>query len=622
MEGSVATATRGLTPSLPADLTSFVGRRAEVAEVKRLLANHRLVTVMGVGGVGKTRVALRVAGELRRSVPDGVTWVELADLRDPALLAQTVEDALSVSDKTGREPLSNLANHLRDRNALIVLDNVEHVLERCGALVAQLLRAAPSLRLLVTSRQTLGVPGERLLSLAPLPVPDERQAAEDGAAIAYPSMALFAEQPRRHVPGSLSMPTTKKPWPRSAVPSRGSHWRSSWRPCASVCCRSTSWRIGSTRLETLGRGSLQLPTRHQTLQATIEWSHELCTRTEQLLWARASVFAGGFGIEAAEACCTDDKLPPAAVLDAVAGLVDKSILVRTERDGRLRFRLLEPLREYGSAQLLSMGEELEAHDRHLAWCANLVNEACMQWFGPAQERWCVTLRLESANLRAAAEHCLRQRDNVDVALRLVGDPWFLWVALFLDEGRYWLEKALALGSGDTPARAKALATAGYVTSLQGEFLAAESFLTESRNVAGMLEDTANQAYATHVLGVNALFTDPAKAVSLLREGLSLYGQVPEIYDDYVVGLRVQLGLALLFEADLDAAEEQFVTCRDLCTASGERWLLSYALYGLAFASYATGDLDSGFNLAEEALRIKRFFGDTWVSLSRSTCSHG
>ena len=297
-----------------------------------------------------------------------------------------------------------------------------------------------------------------------------------------------------------------------------------------------------TRLETLGRGSPQLPSRHQTLQATIDWSHELCTRTEQLLWARASVFAGGFDIEAAEACCTDDKLPPAAVLDAVAGLVDKSILVRTERDGRLRFRLLEPLREYGSARLLSIGEELEAHDRHLAWCANLVNEACMQWFGPAQERWCVTLRLESANLRAAAEHCLRHRDKVDVALRLVGDPWFLWVALFLDEGRYWLEKALALALGDTPARAKALATAGYVTSLQGEFLAAGSFLAESRNVAGMLEDIATQAYATHVLGVNALFTDdPAKAVSLLREGLSLYGQVPEIYDDYVVAAQGPAG---------------------------------------------------------------------------------
>ena len=257
-----------------------------------------------------------------------------------------------------------------------------------------------------------------------------------------------------------------------------------------------------------------------------------------------------------------------------------------------------------------MGEERKAHDRHLAWCANLLNEACVQWFGPAQESWCVTLRLESANLRAAAEHCLRQRDKVDVALRLVGDPWFVWVALFLDEGRYWLEKALALASDETPARAKALATAGYVTSLQGDFAAAESFLTASRYTAGMLEDTANQGYATHVLGVNALFADPAKAVSLLREGLLLDGQVPELSDDYVVALRVQLGLALLFEAELDAAEEQFVSCRDLCTASGERWLLSYALYGLAFVSYARGDLESGFSLARQALRIKRFFGDT------------
>ena len=155
---------------------------------------------MGVGGVGKTRVALRVARDVRRSVTDGVAWVELADLRDPALLPQTVEDALSVSDKTGREPLSNLANHLRDRNALIALDNAEHVLEPCAALITHLLRAAPNLRFLVTSRQALGVPGERLLSLAPLLVPDETGRGRRRA-IAYPSIVLFAERAAASIPG-------------------------------------------------------------------------------------------------------------------------------------------------------------------------------------------------------------------------------------------------------------------------------------------------------------------------------------------------------------------------------------------------------------------------------------
>jgi len=595
---------------LPVDVTSFVGRRAELAEVKRLLATYRLVTLTGVGGVGKTRIALRATSELRRRFTDGVAWVELADLRDPALLAQTVEDRFLISERVGRDPLAILVNHLRFRSMLLVLDNAEHVLDDCARLVDELVRAAPGLRVLVTSRQALNVPGERLLAVAPLLVPSQEQSHEPGAGVVYPSMALFQDRAEASMAGFAITPANQ-----AAV--------------ADICRKlegiplaielaTVKLRVLSVeqladrldaRLEMLSPRGRSAPSRHQTLQATIDWSFELCTPNERLLWARTSVFAGGFGVEAAEACCSDDELSRSEILETIAGLVDKSILIRSEIEGRARFRLLEPLREHGLAGLERRGDLKDAQDRHLAWCGELVNEACMQWFGPAQERWCVTMQIEKANVRAAAEHCLRQPDKVEDALRLLGEPWFLWVALFLDEGRHWLDKALAVSKDHTPARAKALATAGYVAALQGDGEAAGKFLAESRSIADAIDDSATLAYATHVLGLSVMFHDPERAVTLFQQALTLYGAVDDVYDDFVVALRIQFGLALLFRGDLETSAEQFALCRELCTVTGERWLLSYVLYGEAFISMLRGDLDTGLVLAREAVVIKRFFGD-------------
>jgi predicted ATPase/DNA-binding CsgD family transcriptional regulator len=594
--------------SLPADLTSFEGRRNELADVKRMLGDSRLVTLTGIGGVGKTRIALRLARELRRQFPDGVGWVELADLRDAALLAQTVEDQLSIPEKIGRDPLWVLIHHLRRRRMLLVLDNCEHLREPCAQLVDQLLRAAPELRLLVTSRQALGVHGESPLAIPPLPVPAAGVPLELGAAASCASMALFANRastisPEFKVTADNQEDLAELCRKLAGVPLA--------IELAAVKVRVLS--IGEivarldTRLELLrgtGHGG-----RHQSIQATIDWSYDLCTPDERLLWARASVFVGGFHLEAAESVCSDSSLPHGSILDATSGLIDKSILGRTEVDGHVRFRLLEPLREHGHAELCRRGEEDVLRDRHLAWCAEFVSQACMQWFGPAQERWCVVLRLDHANIRAAAEYALSQPHRVEEALTLLGDPWFLWVALFLDEGRHWLDRALAASSTPSRARAKALATAGYVAALQGDGVSADIFVEESHALASKLGDAGVVAYATHVRGLSALFNDPDRAVSLLREALPLY-EATEMYDDFVVVLRVQLGLALLFHGDADGAEDQFALCRQLCTVTGEHWLLSYALYGLGFISKLRGNLKEAEGLVLESVRIKRFFEDS------------
>jgi len=596
---------------LPTDLTSFVGRRAEVVEVKQLLGTRPLVTLTGVGGVGKTRMALRVTHELRRRFADGVVWVELADLRDPALLAQTIEDRMVITEKVGREPETILVNHVRHRQLLLVLDNAEHVLDECARVVNVLLREAPHLRVLVTSRQGLGVPGERLHPVAPLPVPTREQARTAGVGVEFSSLALFQERAAAIVPGfevtaANQMAVAEVCRKLEGIPLA--------IELATVKLRALSVdelavRLDS-RLDMLSSTRAVGPSRHHTLQATIDWSYELCAPDEQLLWARASVFAGGFTMEAAEACCGDDELPRGGVLEAVAGLVDKSILTRIESDGRVRFRLLEPLREHGLAELETRGETQTARDRHREWCCELVHQASLQWFGPAQELWCVTLRHEKANIRAAAERCLNRDDGGESALRLLGEPWFLWVAMFLDEGRHWLERALAVPGPASPARAWALATTGYVVALQGRRDDTQRLTAESRAMATEIGDAASFAFSTHVLGLSALFHDSELAVRLLREALSLYEQAEDIGDDVVVGLRVQLGLALLFEGEYDAAAVQFAVCGRLCTVAGEKWLLSYSLYGEAFISFVRGDLEQGIDLAREAVVIKRFVGDT------------
>lgn len=597
-----------LWSGLPPDLTSFEGRRGELADIKRLLGEGRLVTLTGFGGVGKTRLALRAARELGRAYPDGVAWVELADLRDPTLLTQAIVDALHLDDRPGRDTWSAVMQHLRDRRVLLVLDNCEHLLAGVADCVDRLLRNAPETRVLATSRHVLDIPGERRLPVDPLPVPPVEE-DDSGTGTLYPALSLFHERAAAAVPGFAITPDN--------------------RAAAVELCRkldgiplaielaAVKLRVLDledlvdrldARLELLRHPGRSCAPRHRTIEATIDWSYDLCSPDERLLWARASVFAGGFSIGAAEEVCADDRLPVESVIDVVQGLVEKSVLVRFEAHDRVRFRLLAPMREHGLRRLHDDGDDREVAHRHLAWCEELLRQASLQWFGPAQERWCTTLRLEHPNLRAAAEHCLQHVACRDRALAVLGRPWFLWIALFLDEGRQWLERVVESCTAPSRDRVRSLGTLAYVAALQGDQDRALEAAAEGRRLAASLEDHMGLAYTAHMSGLSALFTEPARSVELLLEALPLY-ESEDAYDDYIVGLRIQLGLAHLFNGQLSHAGAQFERCRELCSVTGERWLLSYALYGLGFASRLEGDPEAGLGLAREALEIKWFFRD-------------
>lgn len=595
--------------NLPADLTSFVGRRSEVHAVRQHLSDSRLVTLTGVGGVGKTRLALRVAHDLRRVFLGGVRLVELASLKDPDLLPHTLMDSLGIREQAA-DVSAVLDDYLRPRHLLLVLDNCEHLLEATADLADRLLRVAPKLRILATSRQALMIAGEHVYPVPTLPVPDADVRLTPGVATQFAAVNLFAARAAAVVPGFEITPDNEQAVIQLCQRLEGIPLAIE---LAAVRLRvltvdDLAHRLDS-RFELLREGSRNLPERHQTLQALIDWSHELCTPAEQTLWARASVFAGGFGLDALEAVCGDDVLAGGSLLDTVAGLTDKSILIRGEHAGHVRFRMLETLREYGHAQLRESGSEADVQRRHRDWYCRLIEKAAVEWFGPGQEAWAALLRVEHPNLRAALEFCLARPDEVRFALRMAGLPWFLWAALgFMTEGRLWLDRALVMDRDPSLDRAWALGTAADIAFFQGDEAAATDLIDALHDLAVRLDDPRGLAYATHMRGLRELGSDPSAAIPVLVEALERYAGT-DVPADYPNSVRPALAMAYLLSGELESAAEVVEEACQQCNQAGERWLLSYAMWAKGILRLLQGELDQSEADLCEALQLKRFTPD-------------
>ncbi|MFW6867036.1 ATP-binding protein [Nocardioides sp. CPCC 206347] len=596
--------------NLPADLTSFVGRRSEAHAVRQLLSADRLVTLTGVGGVGKTRLALRVAHDLRRAFPDGVCLVELANLKDPDLLPHTLNDALGIREQSA-SATSVLADYLRPRHTLLVLDNCEHLLETTATLVDRLLRAAPKLRVLATSRQALMIAGEHMYPVPTLPVPDVDVRLAPGSATQFAAVSLFAARAAAVVPGFEITPDNEQAVIQLCQRLEGIPLAIE---LAAVRLRiltvdELAHRLDN-RFDLLREGSRNLPERHQTLQALIDWSHELCTPAEKILWARASVFTGGFSLDALEAVCADELLTEENLLDTVAGLTDKSILIRGEQGGRVRFRMLETLREYGQVRLRESGSETECQRRHRDWYRHVIEKASAEWFGPGQEDWAALLRVEHPNVRAALEFCLGRPAEVRIGLRMAGLPWFLWAALgFMTEGRLWLDRALALDQEPSLERVWALGTAADIAFFQGDETAATSLIDALQALADQLGDPKGLAYATHMRGLRELGSDPHAAIPVLVEALDRYAGT-DVPADYPNSVRPALAMAYLLSGELDSAAEVVDEACRQCKHAGERWLLSYAMWAKGILRLLQGELDQAEADLCEALQLKRFTPDS------------
>jgi len=599
--------------SLPAELTSFVGRRDDVLTVRRLFSVTRLLTLTGVGGVGKTRLALRAAHEMQRAFPDGVCFVELAALTDGRLLPQAVVDALGIRGRDTKDAASSLRRYLRSRRLLLILDNCEHLIEGVAQLSDDLMRTAPELRILATSRQALRVTGEHIYPVAPLLAPDPDGSVPAGTASQYPAVKLLMERTAAVVQGFEVTRANEAAIVRVCHQLEG-------LPLAielaavrlSVLTVEELASQLDDRFQVLSVGGRNLPERHQTLEALIGWSFDLCTPSEQLLWVRSSVFAGSFATDALIEVCADDDLPQEQVMEILSGLVEKSILVREIHGQRARFRMLGTLREYGRRRLRSSAEAATVAGRHRDWYVHLADRITREWAGPRQEEWAALIEQDHSNLRAALEHCISTPGEALVAVKIAGESWYWAATSHLQEAALWLDRALTLATEPSPERAWGLATRGYIAAFQGDHEALQTLPEQARGMALALGDKSSLALATHVIGFRQSLTrgdEIREAVPLLTEALAQYveAEAPAQYHD---GAVVELAATFIALGDFDRAAELANDLHARCTKAGDRANLAYALWLRGLLAVIDGQpLKAEVELLE-ALRIQRAFRDT------------
>ncbi|MGW3468727.1 ATP-binding protein [Saccharopolyspora sp. NPDC000995] len=605
---------------LPAELTSFVGRRDVSAKVKRLLSGSRLVTLTGPAGVGKTRLALHVARELRRAFPDGVWLVELAQLHDTGMLVNVVTAALELPDQSAREPLTVLVEFLADKRLLIVLDNCEHVLAASAAVLSALLRSAPGVRVLATSRERLGVAGEQVLSVPPLTVPrlessnGGRGLRDDGGG-QHEAVTLFeqraaAVQPAFTLDRDNEASVTQLCQRLDGLPLA--------IELAAVWLRAMS--VGQIlqhlkdRFRLLTTGHRMAPARQQTLQAAVEWSFDLCSPAEQVLWERLSVFAGEFDLDAANQVCAGAETAESDVLDAVFGLVDKSVLTPVQDAGSaVRYRMLETIREYGREQLAARGEQTLLRRRHRDYYLALVKQADAEWFGPRQRDWWQRFQSQNPNLWAALDFCCTEPGQARTGLLLTGALWFHWIGSgFVRDGRYWLDRVLALSREPSHERARALWVRGWIAIIQGDLPAAERVSQECVEVAGQVGDRAAKAHGTNWLGWNASFYgDMTRASELAEQALAEYRAIGQLSASApALGAFVLLSLLHIERGNLDRAREFCAEGRSICERAGDKWMLAWMRWNLGHAQRVAGDFQAAEEEARAALRLKHSFDDT------------
>ncbi|MFE3517410.1 ATP-binding protein [Streptomyces sp. NPDC059166] len=583
--------------NLPAELNAFVGREDELAEIDTLLRGSRLVTVAGVAGVGKTRVAARVATLAEKRYCDGVWLAELSSVHDPGLLEHALMEALGLIDQTSRPPRVTLAEHCARRRLLLVIDGFEHLVDACAPLVRDLLRRAPGLQVLAAGRRPLRVDGELVYPLAPLTEDDALDLFTARAAAVRPRFRLA--DTGRETARELCRRLDGIPLALELAAGR----------LRALTTEQVLQRLDD-RFRLLTGGSPSALPRHRTLRTAIGWSHELCAPEERLLWARLSVFAGQFDLEAVEYICSGSGLPADSVLDVLDELLAQSVVVREDTAAGSRYRLLDTVREYGAQWLRATGDAERLRRRHRDWYLGLATWCELDWFSPRQAEVAARIDSELPNLRRAMECSLESADEVHLAQYLAGTLWFYWAGCgHLSEGRHWLEHVL---EEDTPydhSRLKALWVLGYVAVLQGDPVGAVSALQECREEGERSGDAAAVAYAVHRTGCLSIVTDdPVRAEELLRDALARYREIGELNSNVLMA-QVELGMAVAFRGDLEAAAAICAEVREICEDHGERWALAYALYVLGYAALESGSTGRARRMLGEALSIAHTFHD-------------
>jgi non-specific serine/threonine protein kinase len=595
--------TRKDSGSLPLELTSFVGREDEVADTKARLGSSRLVTLTGVGGVGKTRIAMRVADEIGTEFEDGVWLVELDRVPDQALLPRAVVDTLGLREQSARPLVDVLVEYLAQRRLLIVLDNCEHLLDACAGLAVRLLESSPDVRILATSREPLGIRGEAVIAVLPLAVPDG-DARLYGEVSGFDAVTLFTERAMAAVPdfklrednqAAVAEICHRLDGLPLAIELAAARLRT--LPIDEIARRlKDRYQLLSTRL----RG---VPSRHQTLWASLEWSYDLCSAAERLLWARLSVFRGGFELDAAEAVCASEDLRAEAILDLVAALVDKSIVLLEPAGNRARYRLLETIRDFGWTKLGEAGEAGMVRRRHRDWYEQFTCEADAGWIGPRQVDWLNQIDRDAANLRAAVDFCLSEPGEAEVGLRMttaLAHCYGFGRGKF-GEARHRLDQVLTRNTGRNPDRLRALYVASILALFQGDTAAASGLVEQARTLADQLGNASARALAALCAGALAAWSDDARrATTCFEESLTIFREDGDVRS--LIEVLIGLGLSVRYE-DRQRAVVCFEEVLVVTEPRGELVYRSYSLWALGIA-VRQSDPQRALSLLTQGLMLK------------------
>jgi predicted ATPase/class 3 adenylate cyclase len=640
-----------LPTNLPRQLTSFIGREREKAEVRRLLATTRFLTLTGSGGAGKTRLALQVTAEALEEFRDGAWLVELAVLSDPSLVPNAVASALGVPEQPGRVLTETLADFLRGKSVLVILDNCEHLVAACAHLTDALLRACPNLIILATSREALGVTGETTWRVPSLSAPDPQRLPSLERFVRYEAVRLFidravASEPQFAVTMSNAPAVAQVCYRLDGIPLA--------IELAAARVKVLAVEQIATRLDDrfrlLTRGSRTAMPRHQTLRAAMDWSHDLLSPKERAVLRRLSVFAGGWTLEAAEAVCAGKGIKEHDILDLLTQLVDKSLVSTEAFGGAVRYRMPETIRQYAQDRLLTSGEAAEIRTGHRAWYVGLAERAEARFHGPEETMWLGRLEAEHDNLRAALGWSTTEED-AEIRVRLAAALYRFWTYhTHWAEGRKWLETALA-GSrdiksvsrvralygegllvrrqrdygramalfdesltlarelGDLTGIAMALMGRGLVTMGQGDFDAATALFEESLELSRKMEDKWLMAVVLVQMGVVAQRkSEHAKSLALCEEGLAIFRTLG-IKHWIAWSLRFT-GHAVRLQRDLEQAEGLYRESLALFGETGDKWVATECVEGLALIASARANTERALRLLGAAEAARETFGIT------------
>lgn len=590
--------------NLPLELTSFVGRRAELADVGDKLSTSRLVTVTGFGGVGKTRLALRAATDARQNYPDGVWMVELGELRDPLLVTDVVSATIGLRDETGRSLHEVLIDFLRARTVLLLFDNCEQVVDEVAKLVDVVLRHCPEVHILATSRERLGLGAETILQLTPLPLPDTEAPPSIRGLPRHDAVALFADRAATAVPG-FSLTAENIPV-IAGICARVDGLPLAIELAAARLSAMSAEQILerlADRYQLLTHGRRDSPQRQQSLLWSVEWSFGLCTPSEQRLWTRLSLFSGGFDLAAAEQICNGD-LAPDLVIDLVGSLADKSIVIRTDTAAGVRFRMLDTLRDYGRAKLDRRAIR-DLRRKHLHWYKTLVVDAAADWFSSRQLDWIHRIELETPNLRAAGEFALTDSPRLALAISAGLVPYAV-ARGYLNEMNLSLKRALDAAPHECSTdRIAALYGATIISCLQGDLSAARARVTQARPLVTQVDDPLSHGLVSIADAFCALVTGQWSRAFIQADHALAATENPTVQ----VPAMVLMGRVLEHQGDVGQAliwQERALATTE---AAGEVMFRSYVLWSLGVGWLVNGKPLRAQQLLRECLDLSHQIPD-------------